>query len=193
MKIEDIYGPSHNQLPFVPHSYHYGHHHDCPCNLQEATYKEISLLIDPNFLDLSRRANEVKGVNLESIDHNTLHFKTALTASGNRYINLVRFKQWDEVVSDFDWTPMEAARVLIWKGDVELHCSCPAFLYWGFQYLLTSIDASIIPEERKPRKNNPMEKGIVCKHLYRTLKSFPFFGGDIAQEIKRQRNQGGQQ
>jgi hypothetical protein len=73
----------------------------------------------------------------------------------------------------------------MFDGNLALNCTCPSFLYWGYRYLLTKHDASIFPETRPPVKRNPYQRGIVCKHLNRTIKAFPFYSSDLANYIKR--------
>jgi hypothetical protein len=55
------------------------------------------------------------------------------------------------------------------------------------QYIMTQKDAAIIPEVRYPHIRNPNLKGVVCKHLNRTLKVLPFHLGNLAAAVKEQR------
>jgi hypothetical protein len=89
------------------------------------------------------------------------------------------------VVDETDLNPIGRARLLMFDGNLALNCTCPSFLYWGYRYLLTKHDASIFPETRPPVKRNPYQRGIVCKHLNRTIKAFPFYSSDLANYIKR--------
>lgn len=157
-----------------------------PQRICEATRRELLSLADRNFLRMGPRSEEVTGLRLENISHDTLHF--AITGStGKRYSNLVCFHEWKSVIDDHTLTASEAANLLISNGNISLHCSCESYLYYGYQYLLTVLDSSVVPENRRPRIKNPQERGICCKHLYRTLKALPFINSSIAAEIKRQR------
>jgi len=153
----------------------------------ESTYKELTNMIDPNFLDQNIRASALKNIHFQEFDGNIMVLSIDSSTGNGSYRNLFQFPQFEEVVRDTSLKPIEAARLLIWVDDVKLHCTCPSFLYHGYEYLLTVLDSSIIPEDRKPRRNNPGERGICCKHLNRTLKAFPFYATDIAKEIKRLR------
>jgi hypothetical protein len=160
------------------------------CVVNETTYKDLAQLVDGNFLRQQMRAEEltdVRFVGFEPEDIMNFHINSS-NHTKNRivYTNSFQFEQWEEVGVDPDFNFNEKARLLLWAGNVKLHCSCPSFLYWGYQYMLTVMDAAIYPEERFPRIRNPTEKGIVCKHLNRALRVLPFHNGKIASELKSQ-------
>lgn len=158
-------------------------------SLNEATYKEIASLIDGNFLSQKVRADALNGIQLQGFDDNIMRFvinSSEYQTNRIRYQCSVKFDEWDEVLQDGEFNNNERARMLLWIGNIRLHCTCPSFLYHGYQYLLGAIDASIYPEERKPQSQNPDERGIVCKHLNRILRVLPFYSGNIAAEMKRQ-------
>lgn len=157
--------------------------------LGEATYRELAYLIDPNFLSQKIRAAELKRVEFAGFDHNTLIFEVPSSEFDEnhiKYANLVQFSDWDEVGQMTDLKPIEKARLLLWQGNVKLHCTCPSQLYWGYSSILTVLDSAIYPETRKPIVRNPRERGICCKHLNRTLQVLPFASGRIAAELKNQ-------
>jgi hypothetical protein len=113
----------------------------------------------------------------------------------------IQFVEWDAEVRDTSTDPVEAARLLMWSGNLRVHCPCPSFKWWGYQYILTQLDAAIDPNDLPnkdtpdrmagqifPKIRNPHLKGICCKHLRRTIKVLPFHLGDMAQAIKHQRS-----
>ena len=156
--------------------------------LFESTRKDLLKLADENFLRMGPRSEEVTGLRLEGVQHDTCRF--SITGStGKKYTNLVKFHEWDDVLMDDSLSTNQAANLLISSGNISLHCSCESFLYYGYQYLLTVMDASVLPENRKPRIKNPHERGICCKHLYRTMKSLPFLNSTISRAINIQRGQ----
>lgn len=159
-------------------------------NINESTYKEIAQLVDPSFLSQAQRKAKLTGIRAIGFKPpNTLNFNvnsSEYEKNRIRYVASVLFDGWEQIGSDQELTPIERARMLLWVGDIKLHCTCPAFLYWGFQYMLTVLDSAIYPEERFPEKRNPKERGIVCKHMARVLEVLPFHSGDIARELRRQ-------
>jgi hypothetical protein len=61
------------------------------------------------------------------------------------------------------------------NSDMLVYCDCPAFKYWGYQYICTSRRI-IMPghdENRFPGIRNPHLVGTVCKHLIRVLTQLP--------------------
>lgn len=157
--------------------------------LDELGYKDIVHGIDENFLQQKVRAAALEGVRLAGINDSqkamTFFIKSAeYNKNSTTYANTVRFKAWDSVVDDTELKPIERSRLLMFQDDIEVNCTCPSFLYWGYRYILSQMDASIFPENRPPVKRNPQMRGIVCKHLNRTMKAFPFYSGDLARHIK---------
>ena len=157
--------------------------------LNEMTYKEISSMIDPNFISHALRAEELEGSFFEKIENDMLIFyvpSSEYADNGIKYINAIQFDEYQEVGQDPDLTAIEKARMLLWVGHIRVECSCPSFQYHGYRYICTIMDAAIWPETRKPNVRNPKDRGIVCKHLNRTMRVLPFFSGDIAKSIKEQ-------
>jgi hypothetical protein len=105
----------------------------------------------------------------------------------NGWFTYIRFVEWEEQILDDQITAVEAARLLFWGANLKVHCTCPAFTFWGSQYILTQQDAAIVPEVRFPHVRNPYLKGLVCKHLNRTLRVLPFHLGDIARAVADER------
>lgn len=160
-------------------------------DLKEATYKELASMIDPGFLSRSLRFAELRQATFSGFDpEDTINFlvnSSKFEENGIQYMNQVQFVEWDEVGSDPDYkNAREKALMLLWVGNLKVHCTCPSHLYHGFQYLLTALDAAIYPETRPPVKRNPQQRGIVCKHMQFTFRVLPFHNQKIAAEIKRQ-------
>lgn len=157
--------------------------------LYEATYKDLALLIDGNFLKQKIRADALEGVEFHNFEYNIMNFyvkSSEFEDNGIRYLNQVQFDQWEQVGTDEELKSIEKARLLLWAGDIRLHCTCPSQLYWGYSFILTILDSSIYPETRFPGVRNPHEKGVCCKHLNRVLRVLPFHSGEIARELKSQ-------
>jgi len=103
---------------------------------------------------------------------------------GIKYEEKIELLETKDILNDDTLKPNEKIRLLVF-GDVALYCSCPAFLYWGPQYILWNIDAGIEPEDRFPDVRNPGLAGTVCKHLYRVLKVLPFVMMTITHDIRK--------
>lgn len=158
--------------------------------LHEANYKKITSMIDENFLQQRIRAAALEGVQLSSINDELgemiFFVKSSLYRRNSTiYANTVRFKEWNDVVDETDLNPIGRARLLMFDGNLELNCTCPSFLYHGYRFLLTRNDASIFDEPRPPIVRNPRQRGIICKHMNRVIKAFPFYASDLAAHIKK--------
>ena len=76
---------------------------------------------------------------------------------------------------------------LIYKMDLQLKCSCPAFLYWGSAYILSLSKYNAIygdPEIRSPKIRNPKKYGAYCKHIEALMKVLPFYENTMAKYLK---------
>ena len=157
--------------------------------LNEMNYREVASMINPNFIKHAIRAEELQGSFFKKFEGDTMYFMVPSSEKAENnidYLNMVEFLEWENLGTDSDLSTVERARMMMWVSDIKLHCTCPSFLFHGYEYLLTVMDAAIYPEERKPVIKNPSELGIVCKHLNRTLRVLPFFMGDMSTAIKQQ-------
>lgn len=57
-------------------------------------------------------------------------------------------------------------------SDIRVHCNCPSYKYWAWQYMGTRNNYSIIPEYRAPKRNNVALNGSACKHILSMLLAF---------------------
>lgn len=69
------------------------------------------------------------------------------------------------------------------NAELEVHCDCPAYKYWGYQYIATKLGFAIQSEDRYPNTRNPNLNGTVCKHLYNVLRVHPFNIPKIVSDI----------
>ncbi len=162
---------------------------DQPAILNEETYRSIMTAISSDWLPHRDYSHLIKFVKYLGFKNNVLKFFVPNKFNGwNCY---VQFKEWDDEVADSGQSASEAARILLYGGNLRLHCTCPAYHFWGMQYIQTQHEVAIIPEPRFPTIRNPKLLGFTCKHLTRTLKVLPFHLGDMASAIKAQRSERG--
>ncbi len=167
---------------------HEDHTHSALCETQvldEVYYKDMMQQVIPGYLPHRDYSHLIKYVKWQGHTGNTMRFFVPNKYNG--WVTYVRFDEYEDQVRDTDLSAPEAARMLFWGANLRVHCGCPAFLFWGYQYMLTQLDASIVPEERFPHIRNPHLQGLVCKHLNRTLKVLPFHLADLARAIKEDR------
>jgi hypothetical protein len=147
---------------------------------------------DSDFLELDRRAKQILDKThpvefIEFKNRNTLSFTVesgeepySLTGPTDHYFNTVKLYDLDELMDGISFEeaipPILQDVVLdAFKGDIALHCKCPSYKYWGFNWLLTQGDSAIHPENRPPDVRNPQKGGdgrqrFICKHQYALLK-----------------------
>ena len=116
-------------------------------------------------------------------------FKTTSgTTPGKFWYQTIRFHDLQAAIDlfgdDKDVTDHDIAD-LITHGDISVHCNCPSWKYWGWQYVGTKHGFAIQPETRKPVKNNPGQKGAVCKHIYTAIKSQPFYTNSMVADLRK--------
>ena len=109
----------------------------------------------------------------------------AVTTSGvDRWDQIVVLKDWEEALNMEDLNFSERANLAVF-GDLEITCSDPSFLFWGYKYIATQLDYNEGKgENRAPKVRNPNEEGVACKHLIAVLKALPFHISDVASKMK---------
>lgn len=71
---------------------------------------------------------------------------------------------WQEVIRKFPE---------VINGDVFLHCSCPAWIWWGSQFNLEQRNTELYPEGVPyPTIRDPQLSNIICKHMACVLNTF---------------------
>jgi len=79
------------------------------------------------------------------------------------------------------------------NGNANYSCTCKSFLYGGFKFIATKKRSNFEEDQegRAPKRNNPRELGLGCKHLVGLCQSMETFKEQIvqmAQEALRQMN-----
>lgn len=153
--------------------------------LDEFTIKDIRTIIDPT--DLPHRDYEplLKQVEYQGTQKDTC--KWLVHNNLNGWETYVQFMDWEEQLNDTSLNAVEVANLLQWSGDIRFYCKCPSFKFHGYNFILSSLGAAIVPENRFPHIRNPELKGIMCKHGRKLFRVLPFQTGPIATAIKQQR------
>ncbi len=119
-----------------------------------------------------------------------LYFVTVSATDPNRgyyqQINLVDLSKAIEKAGGTKKAVKHAVDVSVKRGNIKVHCDCPAFKYWGYKYILGGMDALYGKREpRFPKRNNPKLKGSLCKHMVKVLDILDKNLSKITQEVKR--------
>ena len=175
-------------------------------SLDEATLGDIHRkqrsvkMLFPTFDDRVKNVQLMGGVRLKEMDDDNWHFKVhSGTKKDVWYDCTLHFKdiqdQLEKFVKDRRLWVDDKSRVDLRKlaaafidgVNVQVFCSCPAFLYYGSSYILgrPQYDAKYTdPENRPPRKRNPKQYGAVCKHYHNVMKALPFYTTTIAKWLR---------
>lgn len=161
--------------------------------------KDITKLF-PTFFDRVQAVADKGGVRLNNLQKDLWQFRVHSGTDDNKWyefnfhikdiINLL-----NKYVSDKSlWTKdgqhadlRKVARAIFFDADVQIECSCPAAQFWGpnFTQSRPKYDAKYgRKENRPPKKRNPNEYGILCKHGNAVLKTLPFYITTIAKWLK---------
>lgn len=102
------------------------------------------------------------------------------------YTVKIRMTEYNDIKDEEDMTTQEKVRLAL-AGEVQISCNCPAFLYFGYKYILTQVDANASDEEHRfPKIKNPKLSGVMCKHCYKAMQAFPFNWSRIARDISKE-------
>lgn len=80
------------------------------------------------------------------------------------------------------------AKHVLYKVNLQLLCSCPAFQYWGPAYIMSldRYDGKFGDREtRPPRIRNPKQYGAICKHMEAVMKVLPFYESSMAKYLRQ--------
>lgn len=141
----------------------------------------------------SKQFSEHKGLKLDSADWkphinlgiaNFLNFirtgeiytSTHTDTSDKKYQQIIQFTKYKNLdnillllflagVSDQD--AISFISTFLFNTRTKVYCNCPAFSFWGFEYILTRKGSAYGEgEKRYPIERNPDLKGVFCKHLW---------------------------
>jgi hypothetical protein len=174
-------------------------------NINEFSYSDVLrkqsdiTKLFPTFKDRVKAVAGNGGVRLNNWRKDLWHFKINSGTKDNvRYDAYIKFLNLPQVLADkisdknlwkTDMSGIDLRKIAIevlYGTDIELFCSCPAFLYWGPAYILTRRHAKYSkPENRPPKERNPREHGAVCKHVQLLLDIFPMYTPTMAKHLNR--------
>ena len=153
--------------------------------IDELTRKDLVKDVDKWTKDKSRLVRRASYLGITE-DYTVFFRVPSVTANPPTYytvkINLV---DYPEIEEDEDMTVKEKVRLAL-AGDLKMSCTCPAYLYFGYKYILTQLDTNYDRgENRFPKIKNPKLQGVMCKHCYSAISVFPMNWNSIARDIER--------
>lgn len=153
--------------------------------LLEVTYKQIRSNTDPG----SKRRSKVLSSDYLSMNkQGAINFETesgTFPGTGLFWKQTVKLLDFREAMTGRGKNDLNRVRDAL-KGDVKVACNCPAFKWWGWQYIATQDGFKYGPPQTiYPAVRNPGLTGSVCKHLENVLLVLPFLAPKIVKEYKQ--------
>lgn len=136
------------------------------------------LIRNKTFLDVANRSTQVGGGQIISISQQDNIIEFQLVGLSGVYNEYIKVKALDGLnTSTLTLTELTD---IIQRSAVEVACTCPAFSYWGFQYIAAIDDYGLWIASISPDVRNPNLTGKLCKHLFRILSYWDDFSAQIA-------------
>lgn len=161
-----------------------------PSVLEEANRKELVSMTDSS----KKKLSSDQDIRSKLVDVNKNGVVSMKTSSGTSPTNEKPHKQKIQML-EFKDTYLNGDKKIAkkkrlnqcMKGDIKVSCTCESFLYHGYAYILSEMDAKYGKKEtRPPKRNNPDETGSLCKHLYNALSStFPFATNQLVSMLNK--------
>lgn len=153
--------------------------------LQELNRKDLITGIDPR---TRRYSKKVKGIRYEGIttDYTVVMKVPSVTAyPSTEYTVRIKLAEFPSLDNEDDLSIEDKVRLSI-DGDLLTSCTCPAYKFYGYKYIMTQLSSNESdPEERFPIIRNPNLEGTICKHCMVALRGFGKWWKKIASDIAR--------
>lgn len=104
-------------------------------------------------------------------------------AAPHKYETTIRFNNYDKIANLPEHTWAEKARALM-EDHMQVHCTCEAFQFYH-AHAATVKGFALEGEQRPAPKNNPLNRGGVCKHMEHALRYVPANYAKIAAGMKK--------
>lgn len=117
----------------------------------------------------------------------TVHFDVRSASGSGTYDVAIQLAEYADIADDEGLTVQEKVRLAI-QGDLKVKCNCPAYRYWGYEYINSQLGSNAGEDQKRfPHIRNPKLTGILCKHAYRSMMVLPMVWNSIASDIQRGR------
>lgn len=152
--------------------------------IDEVKRKEILADVDPRTLKYSKEVQGIKYIGITR-DYVVVFETPSVTADPpTTYTQRIKLKDLREIADAEDLNVREKVRLAI-AGDIDVSCTCPAYKWWGYEYIMTELDAKEgAPQTIFPQVRNPDLHGTICKHLKVVVQAFVYHWSKIAKDLK---------
>lgn len=151
--------------------------------LDELTRKDLVTDVDKWTKDKARLVSNARYLGITEDYTAFFRVPSVTTQPPTNYTVKIKLVEYPDLEEDEDLSIREKVRLAI-AGDLKISCTCPAYLYFGYKYILTQVDANAADDEHRfPKIKNPDLEGVMCKHCYTAIKAFPLNWTSIAKDI----------
>lgn len=151
--------------------------------IDELTRKDFINNVDNR---TKRYSKKVKGVRYIGITSDyVIHMGvTSVTASpSTEYLVKIKLLDYPKIQDSKDLSTEDKVRLSI-DGDIKVSCTCTAYKYWGYKYIMTQLSSNEDSnEDRFPTIRNPKLEGTLCKHSMIALRGFGKWWKKISYDI----------
>jgi len=147
---------------------------------KDISIQDLRKATDPLFLRNKERSKDVHLKIAEITPAGTIvTLSNSVTLKReNHWRQSIKLLDWDEALEVDGLSFPDRANLAVF-GRLQVKCSCPAYLYWGYEYIETQLGSDNIEvpdyegkkggEKRYPKVRNPKLRGVICKHLTAVL------------------------
>lgn len=155
--------------------------------LDELTRKDMIADVDKWTKDKSKLVHQARYLGITE-DYTVFFRVPSVTANpSTNYVVKIKLTEYPDIEDDEKLSVQEKVRLAI-AGDLQISCTCPAYLYFGYKYILTQLDSNESDDEHRfPKIRNPKLQGVMCKHCYTAMQAFPFNWTSIAKDISNKK------
>lgn len=172
-------------------------------SLLEFTSSDLIKGVDWDFINMRKHYDEARrrGVRYVPYDSSNpqkgsngqyIFFKSPLSPKSKKrgyqqdaWYQTIRMMDFKDAMEQMDLSFRDRVNLAV-SGDLQVHCTGPAFNWWGYRYIVAQLDTGLYPQEIRPEVRNPSRRGTVCKHLATVLRVLPFWMSDINRDLRLQ-------
>lgn len=151
--------------------------------LDELTRKDFITGVDNRTKKYSKLVKGPKylGITSDYVIHIEVPSVTSIPPT--RYLVKIKMVDFPKIDEYTDLTVEEKVRLSL-DGDISVSCTCPAYKYWGYKYIMTQLSSNEdSPEDRYPVIRNNKLEGTVCKHIFIAIRGFGKWWKKISHDI----------
>lgn len=140
-------------------------------NLYSSSIPELIHGRDPAFLDIDKTSRQLS-TRIIGVGFTTITCETSGSSSGKTWSQIFQIPSLPDKIRDLNKDYQKAVEWILSSADVFLYCECPAFHWFGYEYIAAQLNYLYGGgQDIAPDQTNPDQRGTVCKHLLSALRA----------------------